>query len=70
MGHDLEAGEQLGEMGGDEVLEREERRRLPRPAPTGTNRGTLFGTFTRAKWAMPAVGVAHLTARFSERPLM
>ena len=38
--------------------------------PTCTNRGTLFGTFTRAKWAMPASGSRTLTARFSERPLM
>ena len=38
--------------------------------PTCTNRGTLFGTFTRAKWDRLVSGSRTMTARFSDRPLM
>ena len=38
--------------------------------PTGTKRGTLFGTLTRAKWATPLSGSRTDTARFSDSPLM
>src|SRR4051794_8732759 len=42
----------------------------PSTAPTGTNRGTLLGTFTRAKCDAPASGSRTETARLSESPLM
>jgi hypothetical protein len=38
--------------------------------PTGTKRGTLLGTLTRAKWASPVSASRTETARFSDRPLM
>ncbi len=38
--------------------------------PTGMKRGTLFGTFTRAKCDWPPAGSRTITARFSESPLM
>ena len=38
--------------------------------PTGMNRGTLLGTFTRAKCDWPPAGSRTMTARFSDSPLM
>ena len=67
----VQAGEQLLQVRGDEVLQREEDRRATRePGPTGTKRGTLLGTLSRAKRGAPVSGSCTDTARFSDRPLM
>ena len=59
-------GNSWDEVRGDEVLERQERRRRA----TATNRGTLLGTFTRANRSAPLSGSRTITARFSDSPLM
>ena len=56
---DLHAGEELPEVGGDQLLDRQEpdagRRRRPAVAPR-TKRGTLLGTLTRANSSGPPSG--------------
>ena len=42
----------------------------PRLWETTTNRGTLLGTFTRAKWRRRPSGSRTRTARFSDNPEM
>ena len=41
-----------------------------RGLPSGTNRGKLGGTFTRAKCSLPVFGLRTRTARLSESPEM
>ena len=54
---DLHAREERVEVGRDDLLERDERRR---PRPTGTKRGSIsLGTFTRAKVVHLRLRVAH-----------
>ena len=75
---DLHAGEELAQVGGDQLLDRQE----PRPRavdahpPAGparrptTNRGTLLGTLMRANSSGPPSGSRTMTARLSDRPEM
>ena len=62
----LHAGEQLVEVRGDDVLERDEPLRR-RPS---TNRGKSGGTLTRAKCSLPVSGLRTSTARLSDSPEM
>ena len=61
----LHPGEQLLEVGGDDVLERHETR-----GPTCRNRGSSGGTFTLAKSSVPVSGLRTTTARLSDSPEM
>ena len=62
---DLHAREQLVEVRGDDLLERDERAAVARPA---TKRGSIsFGTFTRANVSCPVRGSRTSTASDSDR---
>ncbi len=73
---DLHAREELVEVGGDDVLERDEagleevgghRRRARR---TLRKRGSEGGILMRAKCSLPVLGLMRITARLSESPEM
>ena len=67
----LHAGEELAQVDGDELLDRQEAAPLAVVAARCTNRGTLFGTLTRANSSgCRRPGRAPTTARFSDRPEM
>ena len=66
---DLEAREQLRQVGADELLERQVAGRRPCRA-RGRSACTLLGTLTRAKCSTPVAGSRTSTARLSDSPLM
>jgi hypothetical protein len=68
---DLHAGEQVAQMVGDELLERQ----VARPTRgarrgTSTKRGSIGGTLRRANSCRPVLALRMRIARFSERPEM
>ena len=68
----LHPGEQLVEVGGDDVLEWDEPHRMRRVvAPARRDQaGERRGTLIRAKCSLPVLGLTRVTARFSESPEM
>ena len=71
----LHPGEELVEVGGDDVLQRDEPRLAARPrdgapARRGPGAGSDGGTLIRAKCSLPVLGLTRVTARFSESPEM
>ena len=65
----LHAGEELAQVGGDQVLERQEpHRRGSSPVAPRTNRGTLLGTLTRANSSGPPSRVAHDDGQVQRQP--
>ena len=66
---DLQAGEELGQVRGDEVLERQERRRPAGRADRDEPRHVV-GHLDPGEVARPVSGSRTDTARFSDSPLM